>query len=162
MVQAIGLREGQKRMAATPQRGPAAAAWTRIGTVVGNTSTGKYSFILRSFQAKLGDIVATRVQVPDAQGASQRIVIEWGRFVSIDRFNPFFPAEAAQELADENIRFLDTVLSGSRDHLEAEVLILGTTGETDAATAQLSPLTYPVKPSAEVLYPPANDLSGAY
>lgn len=145
-------------MAATPQRGPAAAAWTRIGTVVGNTSTGKYSFILRSFQAKLGDIVATRVEVPDAQGASQRIVIVWGRIVSIDRFNPFFPAEAAQELADENIRFLDTVLSGSRDHLEAEVLILGTTGETDAATAQLSPLTYPVKPSAEVLYPPANNV----
>lgn len=144
-------------MAATRREGPTAAAWTRIGTVVGNTSTGKYSFILRSFQAKLGDIVATRVEVPDAEGASQRLVIVWGRIVSIDRFNPFFPAEAAQELADENIRFLDTVLSGSRDHLEAEVLILGTTGEADAA-AQLSPLTYPVKPSAEVLYPPADDV----
>lgn len=136
----------------------AATVWTRIGTVVGNTSTGKYSFILRSFQAKLGDIVATRVEVPDAQGASQRIVTVWGRIVSIDRFNPFFPAEAAQELADENIRFLDTVLSSSRDHLEAEVLILGTTGEADAATAQLSPLTYPVKPSGEVLYPPPDDV----
>lgn len=145
-------------MVATPQGGPAAAAWTRIGTVVGNTSTGKYSFILRSFQAKLGDIVATCVEVPDAQRASQRIVTVWGRIVAIDRFNPFFPAEAAQELADENIRFLDTVLSGSRDHLEAEVLILGTTSESDAATAQLSPLTYPVKPSAEVLYPPADDV----
>ncbi len=145
-------------MAAAAQGGPTAAAWTRIGTVVGNTSTGEYSFILRSFQAKLGDIVATRVEVPDAQGAAQRIVTVWGRIVSIDRFNPFFPAEAAQELADENIRFLDTVLSGSRDHLEAEVLILGTTGESDAATAQLSPLTYPVKPSAEVLYPPADDV----
>ena len=87
--------------------------WTCIGTVVGNTSTGKYSFILRSFQAKLGDIVATRVEVPEP-GAAQRTVAVWGRIVSIDRFNPFFPAEAAQELADENIRFLDTVLSGSR------------------------------------------------
>lgn len=134
------------------------ASWTRIGTVVGNTSTGKYSFILRSFQAKLGDIVATRVEVPEAPGAAQRIVTVWGRIVSIDRFNPFFPAEAAQELADENIRFLDTVLSGSRDHLEAEVLILGTTSDADAGTAQLSPLTYPVKPSGEVLYPPADDV----
>lgn len=132
--------------------------WTCIGTVVGNTSTGKYSFILRSFQAKLGDIVATRVEVPEGPGAAQRTVAVWGRIVSIDRFNPFFPAEAAQELADENIRFLDTVLSGSRDHLEAEVLILGTTGESDAGTAQLSPLTYPVKPSGEVLYPPADDV----
>jgi DNA helicase HerA-like ATPase len=145
-------------MAVTRQEGPRATAWTRIGTVVGNTSTGKYSFILLSFQAKLGDIIATRVEVPDAQGASQRTVTVWGRIVSIDRFNPFVPAEAAQELADENIRFLDTVLSGSRDHLEAEVLILGTTGESDAATAQLSPLTYPVKPSGEVLYPLADDV----
>jgi DNA helicase HerA-like ATPase len=38
------------------------------------------------------------------------------------------------------------------------VLILGTTSEADAATAQLSPLTYPVKPSGEVLYPPADDV----
>lgn len=134
------------------------ASWTRIGTVVGNTSTGKYTFILRSFQAKLGDIVATRVEVPEAPGAAQRIVTVWGRIISIDRFNPFFPAEAAQELADENIRFLDTVLSGSRDHLEAEVLILGTTSDADAGTAHLSPLTYPVKPSGEVLYPPADDV----
>lgn len=141
----------------TQERTPA-SGWTCIGTVVGNTSTGKFSFILRSFQAKLGDIVATRVEVPQAPNEAQRIVTVWGRIVGIDRFNPFFPAEAAQELADENIRFLDTVLSGSRDHLEAEVLILGTTHEVDAAAAQLSPLTYPVKPSAEVLYPPAQDV----
>jgi len=142
----------------TSPRPATPAGWTCIGTVVGNTSTGKYSFILRSFQAKLGDIVATRVEVPEAPGAAQRTVTVWGRITGIDRFNPFFPAEAAQELADENIRFLDTVLSGSRDHLEAEVLILGTTGEADAGTAQLSPLTYPVKPSAEVLYPPPEDV----
>lgn len=132
-----------------------ATAWVSIGTVVGNTSTDKYSFILRSLQAKLGDIVATRVEVPEVSESVQSRVTVWGRIVGIDRFNPFFPAEAAQELADENIRFLDTVLSGSRDHLEAEVLILGT---TDAGGAQLSPLTYPVKPSAEVFYPPPQDV----
>jgi len=142
-------------MAATDRQ---TTAWTCIGTVVGNTSTGKYSFILRSLQAKVGDIVATRVEVPEGPGAAQKTVTVWGRIVSIDRFNPFFPAEAAQELADENIRFLDTVLSGSRDHLEAEILILGTTGGADAGTAQLSPLTYPVKPSGEVLYPPPDDV----
>lgn len=140
------------------ERTPPAPPWTCIGTVVGNTSTGKFSFILRSLQAKLGDIVATRVEVPEAPGTRQRAVTVWGRIVGIDRFNPFFPAEAAQELADENIRFLDTVLSGSRDHLEAEVLILGTTGHGDRGEAQLSPLTYPVKPSAEVLYPPPQDV----
>lgn len=130
--------------------------WPRIGTVVGEASTGRYTFILRNLEAKLGDIVATRVDVPVTSGAKKELATVWGRIISIDRFNPFFPAEAAQELANENIRFLDTVLSGSRDHLEAEVLILGTTFGANASNAQLSPLTYPVKPSAEVLYPSAD------
>ncbi len=52
---------------------------------------------------------------------------------------------------------VDTVLSGSRDHLEAEVLILGTTFDGPGA-AQLSPLTYPVKPSSPVLYPGPEDV----
>lgn len=132
--------------------------WTPIGTVVGNTSTDKYIFILRSLQAKLGDIVATFVDVPtDTSGKPSKATV-WGRITSIGRFNPFFPAEAAQELADQNINFLDTVLSGSRDHLEAEVLILGTTRTVGANAAELTPLTYPVQPSAQVLYPPGDDI----
>jgi hypothetical protein len=138
--------------------GEAPAGWLRIGTVVGNTSTGEYTFILRSYQAKLGDIVATRTEVPVTSDGQRSVATVWGRIVGIDRFNPFFPAEAAQELADQNIRFLDTVLSGSRDHLEADVLILGTTFGGDPASAQLSPLTYPVKPSADVFYPRADDV----
>lgn len=138
--------------------GAGSSGWTNIGTVVGNTSTGGYTFILRSFHAKLGDIVATRAEIPSDDPQKRPTVIVWGRIVSIDRFNPFFPAEAAQELADQNIRFLDTVLSGSRDHLEAEVLILGTTSEGKLGSVRLSPLTYPVKPSADVLYPSADDI----
>jgi DNA helicase HerA-like ATPase len=134
------------------------AGWTRIGTVVGDASTSGYMFILRSLQGKLGDIVATCVEVPADTDGSKRVATVWGRIVGISRTNPFFPAEAAQELADENVRFLDTVLSGSRDHLEAEVLILGTTFGADPGTTQLSPLTYPVKPSAEVFYPGAGDV----
>lgn len=135
-----------------------ADGWARIGTVVGDASTGSYTFILRSMQAKLGDIVATRVEVPTGSGGNNQWATVWGRITSISRTNPFFPAEAAQELADQNIRFLDTVLSGSRDHLEAEVLILGTTFGSDHGVAHLSPLTYPVKPAAEVLYPHADDV----
>ena len=127
--------------------------WRRIGTVIGNTSTGEFTFILRSYQAKLGDIVASRSEVPDGPDGARATATIWGRIVSIGRFNPFFPAEAAQELAEQNIQFLDTVLSGSRDHLEADVLILGTTFGDDPGAAQLSPLTYPVKPSADVFYP---------
>ena len=143
-----------------PAMNPATVApsgWTRIGTVVGNTSTSSFSFILRSFHGKLGDIVATKVEVPVAAERERQVAIVWGRIVGIDRFNPFFPAEAAQELADQDIEMVDTVLSGSRDHLEAEVLILGTTFE-GPGTAQLNPLTYPVKPSSAVLYPGPDDV----
>lgn len=146
----------------TAKSGEGAAAtgksgWTSIGTVVGNTTTDRYSFILRSYQAKLGDIVATRTLVPEGGSGSRATVTVWGRVVSIGRFNPFFPAEAAQELAEQNIQLLNTVLSSSRDHLEAEVLILGATRD-DGREPELSPLTYPVQPSADVLYPPAADV----
>jgi len=130
------------------------SGWEKIGTVVGNASTGTYQFILKSFKAKLGDIVASRVEVPLSASEKPRMATVWGRITAIDRFNPFFPAEAAQELADQSIDLIDTVLSGSRDHLEASVLILGTTFDGEKA-ADLSPLTYPVKPSAAVLYPDA-------
>lgn len=130
-----------------------------IGTVVGNTSTGKYNFVLKKFQARLGDIVAAKLVVPAYKGAERtnKNVIVWGRIVSIDRFNPFFPFEAAQELADEGIDFSDTVLSNSRDQLQAEVLILGMSDDGDSEYL-LSPLTYPVQPASEVFYPDASDI----
>ena len=129
-------------------------SWPAIGTVVGNTSTDRYTFILRSMMAKLGDIVSCRVKVPTSDIRKSSPVIVWGRITNINQFNPFFPAEAAAELAHENTSFLSTVLSNSRDHLEAEVLILGTTQDQGNSDLALSPLTYPVQPSAEVEYPP--------
>jgi uncharacterized protein len=129
--------------------------WKTIGTVIGNASTDTYTFILKSLQAKLGDIVACKIDVPNLGGEGDREgVIVWGRVSAINRFNPFFPAEAAQELAEQSIQFRDTVLSSTRDHLEAEVLILGTTETASGQAPNISPLTYPVKPSAEVLQPP--------
>ncbi|MEY9604413.1 DNA helicase HerA-like ATPase [Bradyrhizobium japonicum] len=125
-----------------------------IGTVVGNTSTDSYRFILRSLRAKVGDIVATLSKIPDDSRKHEDAVI-WGRIVSIDRHNPFFPAEAAQELAEQNLRLIDTVLSTSRDYLNAEVLILGSSSESSTEKMELSPLTYPVQPAARVINPPA-------
>lgn len=125
----------------------------RIGTVVGDASTDTYTFILKSYSAKLGDIVATPTDVPGHGGTYGAII--WGRVVGITRVNPFFPAEAAQELSEQDINLLDTVLSTTRDYLQAEVLILGATKTSDAANLRLSPVTYPVKPSAGVFSPPA-------
>ncbi|WP_370144093.1 ATP-binding protein [Bradyrhizobium elkanii] len=92
--------------------------------------------------------------IPD-DAKSHKNAIIWGRIVSIDRHNPFFPAEAAQELAEQNLRLIDTVLSTSRDYLNAEVLILGSSDEDASESLELSPLTYPVQPAARVINPPA-------
>lgn len=124
-----------------------------IGTVVGNTSAGEYNFVLRSFGAKLGDLVSVAMDVPAQSGEPTRPVLVWGRIVELARFNPFLPAEAGQELADEGVDLLDTVLSYSRDQVEGKVLVLGCTSPTELT--KLWPLSYPVSPGAEVRLPPA-------
>lgn len=128
--------------------------WTSIGTVVGNATTSEFSFILKSFKSRVGDIVAVRMDVPDEARTGTRSIYVWGRVVSITRFNPFFPYEAAQELSEAGLSLHDTILSSSRDQLEASVLILGCT-PVDEGFSNLYPLTYPVAPAADVLYPPA-------
>lgn len=130
------------------------ATWRRIGTVVGNAGTAQFTFILQQFQARVGDIVALGMEVPDAGYAGRSSIYVWARITGIQRFNPFFPFEAAQEIAGQGISLEDTVLSNTRDQLEAEALILGATSEDDLR--RLFPLTYPVKPAATVFHPPAD------
>jgi len=127
--------------------------WRPIGTVVGNAGTSEFTFILKQFQAKVGDIVALGMEVPDGTYSARSRIYVWARITEIRRFNPFFPFEAAQEIAGEGISLEDTVLSGTRDQLEAVGLILGATTETNLAS--LHPLTYPVKPASTVFHPPA-------
>ena len=134
---------------------PAAAiGWRSVGTVVGNAGTSEFTFILRQFQAKVGDIVALGMEVPDSSYSSRNRIYVWARITDIHRFNPFFPFEAAQEIAGEGISLEDTILSGTRDQLEASALILGATTEDNLAA--LFPLTYPVKPASTVFHPPAD------
>lgn len=127
--------------------------WKRVGTVVGNAGTSEFTFILKQFQARVGDIVALRMEVPDSTYEGQSRIYVWARITDIRRFNPFFPFEAAQEIAGEGISLEDTVLSDTRDQLEAVSLILGSTPEQNLSN--LSPLTYPVKPASTVFHPPA-------
>lgn len=127
--------------------------WRPVGTVVGNAGIAEFTFILRRFQARVGDIVALEVEVPDGgYGAQDRIYV-WARITDIHRFNPFFPSEAAQELTAHAISLEDTVLSGTLDQLEASALILGAT--TPDKLSNIFPLTYPVKPASTVYHPPA-------
>jgi len=127
--------------------------WRPVGTVVGNAGTAEFTFILRQFQARVGDIVSLGMDIPDNDYESRSRIYVWARVTDIRRFNPFFPYEAAQEIAGEGISLEDTVLSGTRDQLEATALILGATTETNLSA--LFPLTYPVKPASTVFHPPA-------
>ncbi len=127
--------------------------WDSIGTVVGNASTSEFTFILKSFKSRVGDLVAVQMRIPDDSYLSTNETVVWGRIVGISRYNLFFPYEAAHELSQEGIPLIDTVLSNSRDQLEATVLILGCT--SPESYSNINPLTYPVQPAASVFYPPA-------
>jgi DNA helicase HerA-like ATPase len=132
-----------------------ASEWQTIGTVVGNTSTYEYTFVLKSMKSRVGDLVAVGMTTPADDSASGKQVLTWGRITAIERWNPFLPQEAATELAEESVSLLDTVLSNSRDQLQAKVLILGCTSPDDKGSLELYPLTYPVQPAADVQRPPA-------
>jgi DNA helicase HerA-like ATPase len=129
--------------------------WRQIGTVVGNTDTQEYTFILKKFKSRLGDIVCVKMSIPSDDYMDTCKVFVWGRIVSIDRYNPFFPFEAAQELGENGINILDTVLSTSRDQLQAKVLVLGYTYEEDKKY-NMFPVTYPIEPAGEVFFPPTD------
>lgn len=126
--------------------------WMTIGTVVGNTTTYEFTFILKKFKSKVGDIIAVKMSIPTENYNSTQKVFVWGRITNIDRYNPFFPFEAAQELGENGINIVDTILSNSRDQLQANVLVLGYSTEDDAKY-NLYPLTYPIEPASDVLSP---------
>ncbi len=124
-----------------------------IGTVVGNTSPQEFTFNMKRFAAKLGDLVNVEIEIPpdDLSGSKQKVTV-WARITELQRFNPFLPAEAGMELADEGLELIDTVLSNSRDQVEATVLVLGMT--TADNYSRLMPLNYPVQPGSVVQLPP--------
>src|SRR5690242_9091420 len=91
------------------------ADWRAVGTVVGNAGIAEFTFILRRFQARVGDVVALGMDVPDDTFGNQDRIYVWARITDIHRFNPFFPTEAAQELAAHSVPLEDTVLAGTLD-----------------------------------------------
>jgi DNA helicase HerA-like ATPase len=127
--------------------------WQPVGFVLWSRDS-HFTFNTDGFKSRVGDLLAVKMEVPDEAREGTQAIYVWGRVVSITRFNPFFPYEAAQELSNEGLSLQDTILSNNRDQLEAGVLILGSTA-ADKGFKHLDPLTYPVQPAAAVLYPPA-------
>ena len=127
-----------------------------VGTVVGSTSPSEFRFHLKRFEAKLGDLVTADIEIPSETSGGRKEVTVWGRITELNRFNPFLPAEATVELADEGLSLTDTVLSNTRDQVEGKVLVLGRTSSDDFS--RLVPLNYPVQPGAIVKMPRPEDI----
>ncbi len=100
--------------------------------------------------------MTTDIEIPSETGSDKINVTVWGRITELSRFNPFLPAEATVELADEGLSLTDTVLSNTRDQVEGKVLVLGRTSSNDYSA--LVPLNYPVQPGAVVRMPKPADI----
>ena len=127
-----------------------------VGVVVGNTTTDRFTFVLTSLKGSKGDIVFTESEIPSSSTQKDsNTVYVWGRILSINRTNPAFPNEIAQELAKIEVEIEETLGSTGNEYQEAEVEILGVSSISEAQKEQITlrPLNYPVMPSAQVKTP---------
>ena len=81
--------------------------WTSIGTILGQPVIDSYTFYLKKYKAKKGDIVAAEAKLPTGEGKVIDVIV-WGRIMEIMSSNDFLPNEATKELTEENINIQDS------------------------------------------------------
>ena len=84
-------------------------SWTSIGTILGQPVIDSYTFYLKKYKAKKGDIIAAEAKLPTGEGKVIDVIV-WGRINEIISSNDFLPNEATKELTEENINIEDTIL----------------------------------------------------
>jgi hypothetical protein len=131
--------------------------WTNIGTILGQTTINDYSFYLKKFKAKKGDIVAAEAKLPTGEGKVIDVIV-WGRIMEIISTNDFLPNEASKELSEGNINIQDTILPLTKNDAVCSVKNLGYTKNIFGKKLSLIPLNYPVAPGGAVKYPASKDL----
>ncbi len=67
--------------------------WTSIGTILGQPVIDSYTFYLKKYKAKKGDIVAAEAKLPTGEGKVIDVIV-WGRITEIISSNDFLPNEA--------------------------------------------------------------------
>jgi DNA helicase HerA-like ATPase len=77
----------------------------------------------------------------------------WAKVGTIERLNPLFPREAAQELAFQGRDPMDSVVSMSREMITATCNVIGVQRD-----GRLEPPKYPVQPAGQVYIPPAEEI----
>lgn len=123
------------------------AGGTPVGTVVGVSSTTEFQMQVRPDAVRAQDLVA----VDTVEGGQTYRV--WAKVGTIERLNPLFPREAAQELAFQGRDPVDSVVSMSREMITANCTVVGVQRD-----GRLEPPKYPVQPAGRVYVPPANEI----
>lgn len=123
------------------------AGGTPVGTVVGVSSTTEFQMQVRPDAVRAQDLVA----VDTVEGGQTYRV--WAKVGTIERLNPLFPREAAQELAFQGRDPVDSVVSMSREMITATCTVVGVQRD-----GRLEPPKYPVQPAGRVYVPPANEI----
>lgn len=118
-----------------------------VGTVVGVSSTSEFQMQVRPDAVRVQDLVAVDT-IED--GATLRV---WAKIASIERLNPLFPREAAQELAFQGRDAMDSVISMSREMITASCVVIGVQRD-----GRLEPPKYPVQPAGRVYVPAADEI----
>lgn len=122
---------------------------TVVGTVVGTTTPREFYFTVTPGEVQLQDIVCVDVQPARATGPEHEAERVWAKVVEIERINPLFPEEAAQEISNQQISAYDTVVSLAREMVTAKCIVLGKEKKREGGV-DLVPLTYPVQPASSV------------
>ena len=153
----ISLKPNLNKLKSNQVENKISNPWTSIGTILGQTSIDDYSFHLKKFKAKKGDIVAAEAKQPTGDGRVIDVIV-WGRIMEIISCNEFLPNEAAKELTEGNINIQDTILPLTKNDAICTVKNLGYTTNDPNKKLSLMPLNYPVYPGGAVKYPASKDL----
>ena len=132
--------------------------WTSIGTILGQPVIDSYTFYLKKYKAKKGDIIAAEAKLPTGEGKVIDVIV-WGRIAEIISSNDFLPNEATKELTEENINIQDTILPLTKNDSICMVKNLGYTKNQVGEKMLLLPITYPVAPGGTIKYPAKKDLA---
>ncbi len=120
---------------------------TAVGTVVGTSSTTEFMMQVKPDAIRAQDLVAVDTL---EDGVRFRV---WAKVGTIERLNPLFPREAAQELAFQGRDPVDSVVSMSREMVTATCSVVGVQRD-----GRLEPAKYPVQPASQVYVPAADEI----
>lgn len=122
------------------------------GNIVGISTPNEFLMAVSPESIQVQDLVAVDTEIKTGKKKEKKKV--WAKIMSIERMNPLFPRESAQEIAYEKIDALDTIVSISREMITARCTILG----IERGDGTFDILGYPMKPTSLVYKPKVEDV----